>query len=405
MFFRYLFIPSFKCNLACKYCYTTTQGARFFDESNWDAAETLKKLVSRIEESSNPKECFLTFHGGEPTLLGVHKLEELFKIARSSERIKGVSIQTNATLVNDELIEIFKKYNIDVGVSYDGINSSRVDKKGNPMGLVIRDKLKKLISEGVTHQFITELVPLNKIEDLAEDFADLGAPRLAARVPTGYNASFYEADLKKLGYNHIVEYAMDWWMNGLPILAKKNIHDKTIVSMFGSMYKERRFNMSCVHAPCRLSPLIIAVNGSGDCSPCNQLCKYTIGNIFDDSLMEVFNSDRSNKFKYRYEKLLDVKSNSQCKNCKVWNYCFGGCIADRLNENEITNENLLINEKEDRVHSCDIIRAMYYYILYISVHNRELFDFYYNYNQKGENYAQANIQSKECATCNSGTAI
>jgi uncharacterized protein len=59
-----------------------------------------------------------TLFGGEPLLLPEDDIEELW--AWGFERYGRNSVQTNGVLINDRHIELFKRYNVSVGVSIDG---------------------------------------------------------------------------------------------------------------------------------------------------------------------------------------------------------------------------------------------------------------------------------------------
>ena len=78
----------------------------------------------------------ITFHGGEPTLLGSEQfLEYIKKIHEiSNNSLEGISIQTNGILLDENWIRVFKEYNVAVGVSIDGTEIShdmnRIDRLG-----------------------------------------------------------------------------------------------------------------------------------------------------------------------------------------------------------------------------------------------------------------------------------
>ena len=77
------------------------------------------------------------WNGGEPLATGRHRLVELmetFEPLRSAGRIQHV-LQTNATLVTDGWCDVFKAFDVSVGVSIDGpqrANAHRADRGGRP---------------------------------------------------------------------------------------------------------------------------------------------------------------------------------------------------------------------------------------------------------------------------------
>ena len=104
-----------RCNIQCRYCYEDPMrdagnlGVRY---SRSDL-ESLKRSIARHSRGDEP---FLLF-GGEPLLLPKRVLEELLEWG--PKRSGRNSIQTNGVLIDDEHIELFKRYRINVGVSID----------------------------------------------------------------------------------------------------------------------------------------------------------------------------------------------------------------------------------------------------------------------------------------------
>lgn len=108
-----------RCNLDCLYCYEN------ITKKGEDMSEaTFRQLVDIVlENSSKPKVTFL-FHGGEPTLLPNSWYENGILYAKEKAEKCGktvdFSMQSNLLGINDAKIELFKKYNINLGISLDG---------------------------------------------------------------------------------------------------------------------------------------------------------------------------------------------------------------------------------------------------------------------------------------------
>jgi len=130
-----------RCNLNCDYCYEYNTG-----DNSWKmmpkyfSTKTAEKLIARIKDHAqnhNLEEVILSFHGGEPLLIGPKHLSELSKIFRSIENDNlevSLTMQTNGTLLNDDFINVIKEMEIYVAISIDGpknVNDvHRVDHKG-----------------------------------------------------------------------------------------------------------------------------------------------------------------------------------------------------------------------------------------------------------------------------------
>jgi uncharacterized protein len=111
-----------RCNLQCGYCYEDPQR----DAGNHGSQYDLSLIKAALEESSTGP--FLLF-GGEPLLMPKAALEELW--SWGYDKYGKNSVQTNGTLIDDDHIALFKRYNVGVGISIDGpgpLNDSRWDR-------------------------------------------------------------------------------------------------------------------------------------------------------------------------------------------------------------------------------------------------------------------------------------
>jgi len=104
--------------MRCKHCYHAEEG---FDNTMMKPDYAKKMFAIAAKDYS---EIFVVFHGGEPTLWGIENFTDVLeyqeKIASEKNVIFKNSIQTNGLLIDDKWIELFKKYNFSVGISFDG---------------------------------------------------------------------------------------------------------------------------------------------------------------------------------------------------------------------------------------------------------------------------------------------
>ncbi len=128
------------CNLDCEYCFFLSKdqlylGSDFRMDESVHAAYIQQLLAAQAGEP----EVVVAFQGGEPTMMGLDffrrtlDLEERFR--QPGQQILN-TIQTNATLIDDEWAEFLKANDFLVGVSIDGPrdmhDAYRVDKGGKP---------------------------------------------------------------------------------------------------------------------------------------------------------------------------------------------------------------------------------------------------------------------------------
>jgi uncharacterized protein len=98
------------CNIACQYCYQNPQRSA----GNLRAQYDMGRMKQALEQEGVKFRLF----GGEPLLLPEDVLEELW--AFGLERFGYNGVQTNGTLINERHIELFRKYQVAVGISCDG---------------------------------------------------------------------------------------------------------------------------------------------------------------------------------------------------------------------------------------------------------------------------------------------
>jgi len=99
-----------RCNIRCHYCYQEPEREHGIRVGTY-SLESIKLEVERLGHH------FVLF-GGEPLLMPFADLEDL--VAWGYEKFGRSSIQTNATLLQNRHIELFRRYNVAVGISIDG---------------------------------------------------------------------------------------------------------------------------------------------------------------------------------------------------------------------------------------------------------------------------------------------
>lgn len=144
------------CNLRCTYCYQNEQRARGESTTANDA-----RILKAIEGLKGPVAIF----GGEPLLVPLPRLENLLKSIFVSRG--GCAIQTNGTLLSKQHIDLFKRYNVAVGVSFDGphlLNSHRPASNGGSgqeTGKQTQGAIDSLLENGLLAAVIVTLTNSN----------------------------------------------------------------------------------------------------------------------------------------------------------------------------------------------------------------------------------------------------
>lgn len=111
-----------KCNLKCKYCFVCQQPKEITYKVAEDAAKFLAK--NAFKDNRTPS---INFFGGEPMLRYKDIIKPLTEWIRDVYGDKfELSLTTNGTLLNEEVMEFFDKNNIGMLFSIDGDKKHRM---------------------------------------------------------------------------------------------------------------------------------------------------------------------------------------------------------------------------------------------------------------------------------------
>ena len=111
------------CNLDCDYCYLPDRQLK-----NRLSLDLIEPIFKNIFASPFLKNNFtVCWHAGEPLAVPISFYDSALTKINEIDRELNVrkyqvrqSIQTNGTLINQAWCDLFKKYNIDIGISLDG---------------------------------------------------------------------------------------------------------------------------------------------------------------------------------------------------------------------------------------------------------------------------------------------
>jgi uncharacterized protein len=183
-----------RCNLNCSYCYVFNKG-----DTSWRqrparmSQEVFEAGIAGLRAAclrSGRDHVDVTLHGGEPTLIGAARARAFFDAARQG--LEGVAdvrlaIQTNATRLTREWVQLFAEHRVDVGVSIDGPQAvhdrQRVDHRGRGSYRAVRRGLDLLHAGGVPFALLSvldfEFDPL----EIHEHFCELGPDHISYLMP------------------------------------------------------------------------------------------------------------------------------------------------------------------------------------------------------------------------------
>src|SRR5262249_42870179 len=131
----------------------------------------------------------ITFHGGEPTLFGVKRFRKYAQLLRNNlgDRISGLHVQTNGTLLDDKWFELFRDLDVDVGISLDGEperhDQQRLDHFGRGSHECVQQAIRAAISNGISPSIIAVVDPAAEGSRTYQHFRSLGIEKIDFLLP------------------------------------------------------------------------------------------------------------------------------------------------------------------------------------------------------------------------------
>lgn len=321
------------CNLRCKYCFADE--GEYRGHKGKMSVETGKKAIDWVLKHSGPrKNIEVDLFGGEPLMM-FKEIREIVDYAREQEKAFNKNIRftmtTNATLLNDEMMDYLDKNMGNIVLSIDGRKE-------------IHDKVRIRADKSGSYDAVAP-----KIKAMV-DRRDKSKQYYARGTFTRENLDFFEdiMHLVNLGYDEISvepvvlpdEHPLSLREQDLPTIFEQ--YDKLYEEMLrrhreGNEFKFYHFNINLQGGPCvykRISGCgagheYVAITPQGEIYPCHQFVgneDFRLGNIYDEK-------DEMNEKIIKEFKNAHIYHKPECKKCWARFYCSGGCQANNFNFN------------------------------------------------------------------------
>ena len=317
--FSVLIKPTHRCNLDCKYCYDKPFREKIKDDMPMEVLDNFLDLVSKYTRNIN-----LIWHGGEPTMVGTEWYEHAYEVLAKYPMLNYKSnIMTNGVALSDKWFELFNKYNISVGMSYNSFHQtklrcSRQDNYSIEKEIKLSEKLENTLKK---HKIgVIEVINKENYKDqikIYEYYKSIDCKvcmnhvfytEQTAKNKLGLSPQDYAKEFKK--------YFRHW------LFDKEGISERTAESMLEFVMGEPRG--TCEYTDCRKKWL--GLNPLGEVYPCDRYYpdKYRIG-LADGftSINDIFNSQAYLLYSTEIQNRFDNK----CRGCGYWFACHGGCNA------------------------------------------------------------------------------
>jgi uncharacterized protein len=343
------------CNLDCSYCFFLSK-EMLYPGSRFRMADDLLELYVQqlIEAHAASPVVTVAWQGGEPTLMGVEFFRRSVELARQflqpGQRIE-YTIQTNATLLDEEWSAFFKEHDFLVGVSIDGPrelhDAYRVNKGGKGSFDQVMRGLRHLRDAGVEWNALTTIHAANgdRGREVYRFLRDECDARFMQFIPIIERVAEATEDggVRWASWRDRPLYVQEGdRVTGRSVTARQygrfliDVFEEWVRRDVGEVYVQM-FDVAlanwvgeppglCIHA--ETCGLALALEHTGDLYSCDHFVEpaFRLGNIRKTHMLELVASDRQRQFGLdKREKLPRY-----CLECDVRFACHGGCPKDRF---------------------------------------------------------------------------
>ncbi|GEM81503.1 anaerobic sulfatase maturase [Vibrio superstes] len=342
------------CNIDCTYCYYLDKKELLnysTSESKVMSDEQLETYVRQYIEAQNTPEIIFSWHGGEPTLLGVDYFKQVVLLQKKyCPEYSSITndIQTNATLLDDEWCRFFKQHDFVVGVSIDGPEAVHNRYRTNKAGRGTFKQTMKGIELLKKHQ--VTFATLSCVNDVSVEhplevyrfLRDVIAPSQMQFIPVvdkidapinGKWHTYGDMSIIPVSTNLVSDWSVKAEQWGQFLMA---IFDEWLANDFGKVFIPYFDNFFAVWSGqqstmCTLSEICgkgLAVEPNGDVYSCDHYVyeEFKLGNFNQQSLKQLAFSQRQQTFGFAKQKSLP----NQCLECDYKFACHGECPKNRI---------------------------------------------------------------------------
>ena len=314
------------CNLSCTYCYKEDLDTPA-NQKKMDFDTAVRSIDMLLKESPDQDRYNIVFFGGEP-LSNLALIKQVIAYAENlfGELGKKVdfSLTTNATLLNEAVIDYLNHHNVGIAVSIDGPKAyhdrNRITVGGKGTYETVAKKVGLLLSRyrsrpvGARVTLTTGITDVEAIWDHLFNelgFAEVGFAPVTSGDIADYNLTNEElsqvfANMKKLGEKYL-EAA----------LQNKNIGFSNLHQLITDLHEGNKKAL-----PCGAGVGMVAIDHKGGVNLCHRFTGSDLPLL--GTLSEGIDKTSLNSF---LNQRLD-KSDKGCGTCRIRNLCAGGCYHE-----------------------------------------------------------------------------
>ena len=305
------------CNMTCSYCFYLDNW-KCQDQIPHMSYETIEYLLETYLALSLPMYA-IGFQGGEPLLRGIDFYRHL--VQKIQKKPIMWSLQTNATLIDEEWVRFFKEENFLIGISIDGNahhNQYRTFDKNTSAHERIIQGVEFLKKHEVPYNVLSVVNNINVLEPILTYEEVKKHSNYVQFIPCVDTTNTLPYTINEEQWGEFLIPIFDYWLAN---------DTKTIsVRLFDSMISRLTGGMATTCDDCNHCNHYFMVEYDGSVYPCDFFGEpeYLLGNVMTHSWSEVQKSALNVHFGKNKRNFAE-----KCKNCPVLNACWGDCPKNR----------------------------------------------------------------------------
>ncbi len=323
-----------RCNFGCTYCYdfSETRSKQVLDRSQaTEAIDTIVKATGKLT---------VTFHGGEPLL----RFNDIKAIVRHCEvlRKQGAALryalQTNGSLLTEEVVNFLDEHAFSVGISLDGLwpetDAMRVspDSSQPAPSAVFKELLRRygdFLRRRCGVLAVLYRTSLRRLPEFALWLQDQGIRGLSTTVldPSGRGRDLRHEEISP---EDLVGLYKTW----LDLISRGRIASIGLTNLLAYMDNLCSFDPPsfCQKGPCGAAGDFLVLDADGAYRACD--CVIHDYFVIGDRNVRVEEVLRSATRKHLLERYSWIQSHSECADCAWIRLCGGTCAAKALGYSE-----------------------------------------------------------------------
>ena len=376
----HILIPTLRCNFTCRYCYAYRAHE---DAPEKDMTEdTVDKTIDFIFKT--PSDNYnIEFSGGEPLLrfdLVKRAILRAKKLAEDKSKKIQISIITNGTLLNKEVMEFFREHYVGICLSLDGPedlhdNNRRFTKGNRPSYSSVIQTINMLKDAGCPSLNALPVIikdSLPRWKDIVDEYMGHGFSVLSFKYVSRFG--FASKSWDKMSYT--AEEFLDSWKKVIDYMIEQNKKGVQIVENMAAVIIHKfatglNANFAELMTPCGAVTGQIAYDYDGSIYTCDEartMDEFRIGNVFSSTYKDLVEHEATKTLK----SASDLSAYHCDTGCAWYSFC-GICPLEIYTQEKGFITNIASNYRH-KIH-----QGMFEFLMDKILHNPEEKKILYNW--------------------------